>query len=127
MRVAWMIAPAGLEDWFRAIGRPRRPGDAMPAPFGRPADVAEIQARQRFVGRGRGRKGGRSGQLPKAGFLNRVDSRRKRWSCVAAGERLAELMASREETTRAAGLVIMQITRHWRAFPGTIYRVGHYK
>jgi hypothetical protein len=33
MRLLWMIAPAGLEDWFRAIGRPRRPGDAMPPPF----------------------------------------------------------------------------------------------
>ena len=30
MRLLWMIAPAGLEDWFRAIGRPRRPGEAMP-------------------------------------------------------------------------------------------------
>ncbi len=49
MRMLWMIAPAGLEDWFRAIGRPRRPGEAMPAPFERPADVAEIQARQRFI------------------------------------------------------------------------------
>ena len=49
MRLLWMIAPAGLEDWFSAIGRPRRPGEAMPAPFERPADVAEIQARQRFI------------------------------------------------------------------------------
>jgi mannose-6-phosphate isomerase-like protein (cupin superfamily) len=49
MRMLWMIAPAGLEDWFRAIGRPRRPGDPMPAPFERPADVAEVQARQRFI------------------------------------------------------------------------------
>ena len=54
MRLLWMIAPAGLEDWFRAIGRPRRPGDAMPAPFERPGDVAEIQARQRFVREGEG-------------------------------------------------------------------------
>jgi quercetin dioxygenase-like cupin family protein len=52
MRLLWMIAPAGLEDWFRAIGRPRRPGDAMPEPFERPADVAEVQARQRFVREG---------------------------------------------------------------------------
>ena len=52
MRLLWMIAPAGLEDWFRAIGRPRRPGEPMPAPFERPADVAEIQARQRFVPEG---------------------------------------------------------------------------
>jgi quercetin dioxygenase-like cupin family protein len=49
MRMLWMIAPAGLEDWFRAIGRPRQPGEPMPAPFERPPDVAEIQARQRFI------------------------------------------------------------------------------
>src|SRR6266571_4516939 len=33
MRLLWFIAPAGLEDWFRAIGRPRRPGEPLPAPF----------------------------------------------------------------------------------------------
>jgi len=49
MRLLWMIAPAGLEDWFRAIGRPRRVGEPMPAPFDRPADVAEVQARMRFI------------------------------------------------------------------------------
>jgi hypothetical protein len=52
MRLLWMIAPAGLEDWFCAIGRPRHPGEPMPPPFERPADVAEIQARQRFVREG---------------------------------------------------------------------------
>ena len=49
MRLLWMIAPAGLEDWFRAIGRPRQPGEVMPPPFQRPADVAEVQARMRFI------------------------------------------------------------------------------
>jgi quercetin dioxygenase-like cupin family protein len=49
MRMLWMIAPAGLEDWFRAVGRPRKPGEPMPPPFERPSDVAEIQARQRFI------------------------------------------------------------------------------
>ncbi len=49
MRLLWMIAPAGLEDWFRAIGRPRRAGEPMPAPFERPADVAEVQSRMRFI------------------------------------------------------------------------------
>ena len=33
MRLLWMIAPAGLEDWFSAIGRPRRPGEPTPPPF----------------------------------------------------------------------------------------------
>jgi mannose-6-phosphate isomerase-like protein (cupin superfamily) len=49
MRLLWMISPAGLEDWFRAIGRPRQPGEATPQPFERPTDIAEIQAQQRFV------------------------------------------------------------------------------
>ena len=49
MRLLWMIAPAGLEDWFRAIGRPRVAGDPMPEAFERPADVAEVQARMRFI------------------------------------------------------------------------------
>jgi quercetin dioxygenase-like cupin family protein len=49
LRMLWMIAPAGLEDWFRAIGRPRVPGEAMPPPFERPSNVAEVQARMRFI------------------------------------------------------------------------------
>jgi len=49
MRLLWFIAPAGLEDWFRAIGRPRRPGEPLPAPFDRPLDVEMIQAQQRFI------------------------------------------------------------------------------
>src|SRR6266404_6189158 len=49
MRLLWFISPAGLEDWFRAIGRPRQPGDARSQPFERPTDVDAIQARQRFI------------------------------------------------------------------------------
>jgi mannose-6-phosphate isomerase-like protein (cupin superfamily) len=49
MRLLWFIAPPGLEDWFRAIGRPRRAGDSLPAPFDRPANVELIQAQQRFI------------------------------------------------------------------------------
>jgi mannose-6-phosphate isomerase-like protein (cupin superfamily) len=49
MRLLWLISPPGLEDWFRAIGRPRRAGEPMPAPFDRPADVGMIQAQQRFI------------------------------------------------------------------------------
>ena len=52
MRLLWVIAPAGLEDWFRAIGRPRRQGEPMPEAFERPADVAEVQARMRLVPEG---------------------------------------------------------------------------
>ena len=49
MRLLWFIAPAGLEDWFRAIGRPRRAGESLPPPFERPANVEMIQAQQRFI------------------------------------------------------------------------------
>jgi mannose-6-phosphate isomerase-like protein (cupin superfamily) len=49
MRLLWLIAPAGLEDWFRAIGRPRRAGEPRPVPFERPANVELIQAQMRFI------------------------------------------------------------------------------
>jgi hypothetical protein len=49
MKLFWVFLPPGLEDWMRAIGRPRTPGEAMPEPFDRPADVAEIQKRLKFV------------------------------------------------------------------------------
>jgi quercetin dioxygenase-like cupin family protein len=39
----WVITPPGLEDFFKAIGRPRRTGDPTPAPFARPADVVSIE------------------------------------------------------------------------------------
>ena len=32
----WLVSPAGLEDFFEAIGRPRTPGEPAPAPFARP-------------------------------------------------------------------------------------------
>lgn len=44
----WVIGPGGLEDFFRAIGRERRPGEAAPEPFERPADVAAIERAQGF-------------------------------------------------------------------------------
>lgn len=49
MRLFWVFMPPGLEDWFSAIGRQRAPGEPMPPPFERPADVAEVQSRMRFV------------------------------------------------------------------------------
>lgn len=39
----WVITPPGLEDFFRAIGRPRTPGERPPAPFARPDDVVAIE------------------------------------------------------------------------------------
>jgi mannose-6-phosphate isomerase-like protein (cupin superfamily) len=49
MKLFWVFAPPGLEDWFNAIGRPRSPAESMPAPFERPANVQEVQERMRFV------------------------------------------------------------------------------
>ena len=39
----WIVSPPGLEHFFRAIGRPRRPGEEAPEPFARPADVVAIE------------------------------------------------------------------------------------
>ncbi len=39
----WIVSPPGLEHFFEAIGRPRRPGEPAPAPFARPADVVAIE------------------------------------------------------------------------------------
>lgn len=39
----WVITPPGLEDFFQAIGRPRRVGEEPPPPFARPADVVSIE------------------------------------------------------------------------------------
>jgi quercetin dioxygenase-like cupin family protein len=39
----WVVTPSGLEDFFAAIGRPRRAGEPAPAPFERPRDVVAIE------------------------------------------------------------------------------------
>ena len=39
----WVITPGGLENFFKAIGRPRAEGDAAPEPFARPSDVVAIE------------------------------------------------------------------------------------
>ena len=49
MKIFWVFAPPGLEDWFAAIGKPRKEGEPVPAPFSRPDDVAEVQKRVKFV------------------------------------------------------------------------------
>ena len=49
MKMFWVFFPPGLEDWFQAIGRPRTPGEAMPAAFDRPANVQEVMDRMRFI------------------------------------------------------------------------------
>ena len=44
----WVLMPGGLDEFFAAIGRPRSVGDPSPAPFPRPADVADIERRTVF-------------------------------------------------------------------------------
>jgi oxalate decarboxylase/phosphoglucose isomerase-like protein (cupin superfamily) len=44
----WFFVPNGLEDFFRAIGRPRHLNELAPEPFTRPADVLEIERRTVF-------------------------------------------------------------------------------
>ena len=51
MKMFWVFFPPGLENWFHAIGRPRRSGEQMPEPFPRPDDVADVMAQMRFTTR----------------------------------------------------------------------------
>ena len=39
----WVVSPPGLEHFFEAIGRPRRPSEPAPEPFARPSDVVAIE------------------------------------------------------------------------------------
>ena len=39
----WLVSPAGLEGFFKAIGRPRTLGEAAPTPFARPDNTVEIE------------------------------------------------------------------------------------
>ena len=39
----WLITPHGLEEFFKAIGRPRTSGQLAPAPFARPEDVVAVE------------------------------------------------------------------------------------
>jgi quercetin dioxygenase-like cupin family protein len=39
----WLVSPAGLENFFKAIGRPRMPGEPAPTPFARPENGVEIE------------------------------------------------------------------------------------
>jgi len=39
----WLVSPPGLEDFFKAIGRPRTSGDPAPEPFARPENVVAIE------------------------------------------------------------------------------------
>ncbi|MFL2668014.1 MAG: cupin domain-containing protein [Alphaproteobacteria bacterium] len=39
----WVIAPAGLEEFFSSIGRERAPHSLPPKPFDRPKDVIDVE------------------------------------------------------------------------------------
>lgn len=43
LRFFWTLMPGGLSPFFRAIGRPRQAGQAVPQPFPRPDDVEQIE------------------------------------------------------------------------------------
>lgn len=49
MHLFWVFMPPRLEEWFRAIGKPRTPGDEMPEPFPRPDNTDEAMEFQRFI------------------------------------------------------------------------------
>lgn len=44
----WFFMPGGLDRFFAEIGQPRTPGEPAPAPFPRPDNIAEIEARTVF-------------------------------------------------------------------------------
>ena len=39
----WLITPHGLEEFFKAMGRPRTAGQPAPAPFARPEDIVAVE------------------------------------------------------------------------------------
>ncbi len=42
------FCPGGLDDFHKEIGRPKKAGEPAPAPFPRPDNIAEIEARTVF-------------------------------------------------------------------------------
>ncbi len=42
-RFLWLLVPAGLEDFFIGIGRPKRPGLPDPTPYPRPDETPAIE------------------------------------------------------------------------------------
>lgn len=48
MTFLWLLMPGGLDSFFAEIGRLRTPGEPAPAPFPRPANIADIERRTVF-------------------------------------------------------------------------------
>jgi quercetin dioxygenase-like cupin family protein len=42
-KMTWTYLPPGLQQFFEAIGRPRKAGEAAPAPFGRPENTLSAE------------------------------------------------------------------------------------
>ncbi|GAB5457820.1 MAG: hypothetical protein Hens3KO_08500 [Henriciella sp.] len=49
MHMFWVFMPPRLEEWFRAIGKPRIPGEPMPDAFPRPDGTQKAMDFQRFI------------------------------------------------------------------------------
>jgi len=48
LKMTWTMTPPGLETYFRKIGRPRKAGEAPPAPFDPPKAADDIQRETGF-------------------------------------------------------------------------------
>jgi mannose-6-phosphate isomerase-like protein (cupin superfamily) len=48
MTFLWVMAPAGLETFFKAIGKERKAGDPAPPNFPRPDNILQIEAETVF-------------------------------------------------------------------------------
>jgi quercetin dioxygenase-like cupin family protein len=42
-RFLWLLVPAGLEEFFVGVGRPKRPGAPDPTPYPRPTEAGAIE------------------------------------------------------------------------------------
>jgi quercetin dioxygenase-like cupin family protein len=49
MTFLWVMVPAGLETFFKGIGKPRTAGDPTPPNFPRPENILEIEAQTVFA------------------------------------------------------------------------------
>lgn len=49
IKMFWVFFPPGLEEWFYAIGKERKPAEPMPEPFDRPDGVQEVMNKMRFL------------------------------------------------------------------------------
>ncbi|WP_062270031.1 cupin domain-containing protein [Endozoicomonas arenosclerae] len=48
LKFFWVFMPEGLASFFARIGRPKKPGESVPASFSRPQDVEAIERETAF-------------------------------------------------------------------------------